>query len=235
MTTSEKKDFTPTVGLGCRSGGYLIYLLISFVLLTTELLTWWLTHTTTHTPDDLLARVGKKIEHHHSFQPNSSLEVEGQRPASLQAHAVGHWFRSTTFRGVIKNWLLRPGEVINTGWLAYIISAQTFGAYQTCDCMAKMWTGNRFLDFRRFVFSISQCPPCPLSPQENLFRKLRQMQSRILHLRRSIQLLAYSNRPLPSRPDCRPSIHCRRILYAIPLIDRRLFPGYARVTRGKGV
>lgn len=166
MATSAK-DFTPTVGLGCRSGGYLIYLLISLLLLITELSTWWLTHTTTHTPDDLLARVGRKLEHHRSFQLDSSLEAEGQRPAALRAHAVVDWFRSTAFRDVIKNWLLRPAEVINTGWLAYIIFAQTFGAYQTCDCMAKVWTGTRPIDFHSFVFSLS--PPSPsLKTKPNL-------------------------------------------------------------------
>lgn len=154
-----EKDFTPTVGLGCRSGGYLIYLLIALFLLTTELFTWWLTHTNTHTADDLLARVGKKLEHHRSFQLDSSPEAGEQRPAARRAQAVVDWFRSTTFRDVMKNWVLRPAEVINTGWLAYIIFAQTFGAYQTCDCMTKMWTGNRFIDFHTFVFPP---PPFPL-------------------------------------------------------------------------
>lgn len=152
-----KIDFTPTVGLGCRSSGYLIYLLIALLLLITELSTWWLTHTTTHTPDDLLARVGNKIEHHRSFQLDSSLEAARDRPATLRSHAIVDWFRSTTFRDVMKNWLLRPAEVINTGWLAYIIFAQTFGSYQTCDCMAKMWTGNSGIDFQASVLS----PPLP--------------------------------------------------------------------------
>lgn len=35
--------FTPTVGLGCRSGGYLIFWVVSFVLLLTELVLWYLT------------------------------------------------------------------------------------------------------------------------------------------------------------------------------------------------
>lgn len=169
MATWEK-DFTPTVGLGCRAGGYLIYLLISLFLLIIELTIWWLTHSTTHTPDDLLARVGKKIEHHRSFQLESSLEAAGQRPAAVRAHAVLDWFRSTTFRDVMKNWLLRPAEVINTGWLAYIIFAQTFGSYQTCDCIAKMWTGNRFIDFHTSVLSPPSplpVPPPPPSPPKN--------------------------------------------------------------------
>ncbi|PNS17833.1 hypothetical protein CAC42_10 [Sphaceloma murrayae] len=32
---------TPTVGLGCRSGGYMIFMVMSTILLTIELLAWW--------------------------------------------------------------------------------------------------------------------------------------------------------------------------------------------------
>lgn len=48
-------DFTPTVGLGCRSGGYVVYLIIAAALLLTEILIWWLTHKTTHTENEPLA------------------------------------------------------------------------------------------------------------------------------------------------------------------------------------
>jgi hypothetical protein len=34
---------TPTVGLGCRTGGYLIFFVIALVLLLAEILVWWLT------------------------------------------------------------------------------------------------------------------------------------------------------------------------------------------------
>jgi hypothetical protein len=34
---------TPTVGLGCRTGGYLIFFVIALVLLITEIFVWWLT------------------------------------------------------------------------------------------------------------------------------------------------------------------------------------------------
>lgn len=35
--------YTPTVGLGCRSGGYMIFGIVTFFLLAGELLVWWLT------------------------------------------------------------------------------------------------------------------------------------------------------------------------------------------------
>lgn len=34
---------TPTVGLGCRTGGYMIFIVVALVLLIAEILTWWLT------------------------------------------------------------------------------------------------------------------------------------------------------------------------------------------------
>ncbi|KAF2086200.1 hypothetical protein K490DRAFT_45208, partial [Saccharata proteae CBS 121410] len=33
--------YTPTVGLGCRSGGYLIFCIVSLLLLVLEILVWW--------------------------------------------------------------------------------------------------------------------------------------------------------------------------------------------------
>lgn len=33
--------WTPTVGLGCRSGGYLIFVMVSFILLCVEMMIWW--------------------------------------------------------------------------------------------------------------------------------------------------------------------------------------------------
>jgi len=34
---------TPTVGLGCRTGGYLVFFVVAFVLLLAEITVWWLT------------------------------------------------------------------------------------------------------------------------------------------------------------------------------------------------
>lgn len=48
----------------------------------------------------------------------------------------------------MKNFVIRPGEIANTAWLTYIIFAQTFGAYQTCTCMASTWSRRGgFIDF----------------------------------------------------------------------------------------
>jgi len=59
------------------------------------------------------------------------------------------WFRAQTLRDITKNFVIRPGDIANTGCLTYIVFAQTFGSYQTCDCMASTWarTGG-FIDFQ---------------------------------------------------------------------------------------
>lgn len=141
------QDNTPTVGLGCRSGGYLVYMVISLGLLTTELTVWWLTHQTTHTPEDILVQVGTKLE-------DRLVRVEGgmgnqAAQKSRRIHAILYWFRSKTFRWMMKNFFIRPFEVGNTVWLAYIVFAQAFGSYQTCDCMSSTWSNiGGYLDFQ---------------------------------------------------------------------------------------
>ena len=161
-------DFTPTVGLGCRSGGYLVFMVIALGLILIEILVWWLTHETTHTADDLLARVGTKLERHltRGDMPEKPKRVGGRTQRLLS------WFRTTTFRDVVRRFVIRPGEMINTGWLTYIIFAQTFGkhvqfptlysqltftgSYQTCDCMSSNWAkGGGFIDFQTYDYYIA--------------------------------------------------------------------------------
>lgn len=162
-------DFTPTVGLGCRSGGYMVYMIIAVGLLVIEILVWWLTHETTHTKDDLLLRVGTRLARH--LSRGSDPEKGAMAREKMQRFLS--WCTSTTFRDVIRNFVLRPGEIFNTAWLTYIIFAQTFGvffrfsfpiyeglmslgAYQTCDCMASVWAkGGGFIDFQNFDFYIA--------------------------------------------------------------------------------
>ena len=49
----------------------------------------------------------------------------------------------------MKTFVIRPGEVINTAWLTYVIFAQTFGSYQTCECLASTWSRvGGYIDFQ---------------------------------------------------------------------------------------
>ncbi len=100
----------------------MVYLLIATGLLVIELLVWWLTHQTTHTSNDLLAQVGSRLERHMSRR--QSLRVEKRTKWQERQVNFLSWFSSRTFRDVMRNFVLRPGEVVNTAWLVYIILAQ---------------------------------------------------------------------------------------------------------------
>ena len=140
---STSPGFTPTVGLGCRTGGYLIHIVLALSLLFIETGIWSLTHDTTHTHNDLLRRVSTKLERRFT-DPEKGLQ-----PAHRRLHRLIAYLHSRAFRDIIKMLLIRPLEAFNTGWLIYIIFAQTFGAYQTCECQATTWTKGKggFIDF----------------------------------------------------------------------------------------
>lgn len=142
--------FTPTVGLGCRSGGYLIYIVIALGLLTIELLIWWLTHTNTHTDSDILRRVGSRLER--SISTMDAPKSEKFSRIHRHIHTFLHRIKTSSFRDLVKNAILRPGEAFNTAWLMYIIFAQTFGSYQTCECMSSNWAAGQggYIDFSTY-------------------------------------------------------------------------------------
>lgn len=98
----------------------MIYIIIALGLLFIEVSAWWLTHETTHTSNDIIARVGTKLERHFS-QPNE------HHPKSLgrrRLHAFLSWFKTQSFRAFVKNMVLRPCEIGNAIWLIYIVFAQ---------------------------------------------------------------------------------------------------------------
>ena len=123
----------------------MIYLIIATGLLLMEIGVWWLTHKTTHTAEDPLVRVRTRLERRLTL--NDDLQKRIVSRGWLQRILM--WIRRQTFRDVVKNFVIRPGEITNAAWLAYIVFAQTFGSYQTCDCMASVWgrTGG-FIDFQ---------------------------------------------------------------------------------------
>ena len=72
-------------------------------------------------------------------------------------HAVREHFvflRSLTARQWWERCFLQPLEVLNTLWLCYLIIGQTFGMYNTCECMASMWAaGGGYIDFTQWDYS----------------------------------------------------------------------------------
>ena len=100
--------FTPTVGLGCRSGGYFVYMIIVVGLICIEMIVWCFTHETTHTPGPIVESVldSNVISAGETRFPSVDYRSDCTTP---------------TFRDLMKNLIIRPCEIFNTGWLAYII------------------------------------------------------------------------------------------------------------------
>ncbi|KAF2450783.1 hypothetical protein P171DRAFT_146450 [Karstenula rhodostoma CBS 690.94] len=179
--------FTPTVGLGCRSGGYTIFFCISLGLMIMEMVVWlilspyemqeppWLQRTHTRlqsnafvhrldgrrhdqwayikrrissilrTTENLLVKSIARLVLLYPFHDKESTRdiVEtfiDERVKSLKAlspQRKWEWF------------FFRPLESFNTVWLVYIVVAQTWGYYKTCDCVTSTWGGaGGYLDFR---------------------------------------------------------------------------------------
>ena len=97
-------------------------LIIVVGLICIEMIVWC---KTTHTPDPIVE----------SVLDSNVISVGETRFPSVDYRSD---CTTLTFRDLMKNLIIRPCEIFNTGWLAYIVLAQVFRAYQTCDCMASL-------------------------------------------------------------------------------------------------
>lgn len=149
--------WTPTVGLGCRSGGYMIFLILAFTSLFIEMLIWWLSPTRSGYPPgwlqkaaigDPLMRVGSRLERRLSRSHAYTWQTSLGRKLQTWMLAWGN----LQFRSKVDILVLKPLDAINFVWLIYIVLAQTFGWYRTCSCMASVWAGGGgYIDFESIV------------------------------------------------------------------------------------
>ena len=102
---------TPTIGLGCRAGGYAIFGTMAAGIFLLELLTWYFR--VAPTKKDLNRTRGGHI----------AAEDRKRKETIIAA----------------LNWIFRFLELVNTAWLIYIVMAQTIGSYQNCKCQAADW------------------------------------------------------------------------------------------------
>lgn len=121
---------------------YFIVALCSFIL---EMVIWWLS------PEAINSR--KRIRPEGATtclsRPTTDLERQQDREdsnrwswlTSAESH-VHHWWTYVTLRDRLEIIFLRPCDVANSIWLAYLVCAQTFGADQNCDCMSSSWGPN---------------------------------------------------------------------------------------------
>jgi hypothetical protein len=151
--------WTPTVGLGCRSGGYVIFILPAFTSLSIEMLIYWLTTTQSGedetlgcarraTMADPLVKVGSRNERKLPRSWSHRWQVSmGEKIRNLL-----HAWEILQSQSKIEILVLKPLDVVNTAWLMYIVSAQTFGWYRKCSCFASTWAGGGgYIDFESNV------------------------------------------------------------------------------------
>jgi hypothetical protein len=134
------------VGLGCRSGGYLIFIVISLGVFLVELVVWWVTPDGSSLADwirssgqeDPITRWGSNFERRLSRADSNQWNSR----ARFRVQELLYVWTNMSFRDRVELLFLRPCEIVNTAWLVYIVAAQTFGSYRTCDCQASMWGGH---------------------------------------------------------------------------------------------
>ena len=109
-------------------------MIVAVGLLVIELSVWYMTHeTATKTSISAQTRLKSTWKHFYS-QSRSGMPMRARLASSARS-----WWSQLSSREAMKNFVIRPGEAFNTVWLVYMITAQTFGAYQKCDCMASTW------------------------------------------------------------------------------------------------
>jgi hypothetical protein len=161
--------FTPTVGLGCRSGGYTVFGVVSFGLLLVEMLCWWVFDASKPKLGEFKRRMTAKhpstlrflpwyAQKRHTFDNMSSKLINTCRGCvqNQLSRVTSQPFADATDRKLKAFWLswqeksapqrmdrlfFKPVECFNFIWLAYITLAQTTGAYNNCKCKSSIWAG----------------------------------------------------------------------------------------------
>ena len=116
------------------------------------------------TSKNLLSRILSSIERlvfHIAFLPARLLSVKERKKKRKITEASIREHFATLQNLTARNWLQRafftPLEFFNMIWAAYMIMAQTVGAFQNCACMTSSWAGNGgYLDFTEYVAANTQ-------------------------------------------------------------------------------
>ena len=147
-------DFTPTVGLGCRSGGYMIFFVMALANFTFEMLLWpfadgamweWLRRIRNHPRVRNMSDAGiQRVERWDSDKWSGGLK---HRLIQL----LRYW-KSLNDRDRFGLLVLTPMDIGNAAWLTYIVLAQTFGWYRNCSCKGTSWGWHEgYIDFATYA------------------------------------------------------------------------------------
>ena len=123
--------FTPTVGLGCRSGGYLIFNCVALGTFIIEGLIWRFVPEGSIWDNGPISRFGATL--------TRRITREDPETVHPTLRKIVWWLKHSSSRDRVEAIVLRPLECANTIWLAYIVMAQTFGSYENCGCMCSVW------------------------------------------------------------------------------------------------
>lgn len=103
---------TPTYGLGCRSGGFMILMILTFFSFVLEIFCGW-----------DIDRQYHGIEADHVDPSNESRRDE----------------RLSRLKLICREPVFVILDLTIAGWLFYIVWAQTVGAWEPCNCVASTW------------------------------------------------------------------------------------------------
>ncbi|KAI4134825.1 MAG: hypothetical protein LQ347_001205 [Umbilicaria vellea] len=153
--------FTPTVGLGCRSGGYLIFVILAVSILLTEMFVWWFLpegELPESPTGDWLRRYSTKTALERLVTGTvQQLERVDSVARTLEPRErmwkLLKWWITLSLRDKLEIFMFRPWELVSTAWLCYIILAQTVGAYQNCACVSSTWSAlGGYMDFEDVAY-----------------------------------------------------------------------------------
>ncbi|KAL1586450.1 hypothetical protein WHR41_05232 [Cladosporium halotolerans] len=160
--------FTPTVGLGCRSGGYTIFGTVAFGLLLVEMVCWWvfdaskprlseMRRNTLRHPQMVQFLVWYAQRRNHfdersskavlacrNFLQNQLSKLTSPSFATAADQQVKAWWMGWQEKSAaqrVDRIFFKPIECFNCIWLCYITLAQTTGAYNNCKCKSSTWGG----------------------------------------------------------------------------------------------
>lgn len=139
--------FTPTVGLGCRSGSYTIFMVTAAISFFGEMIVWAKVSNKIAV-DDALATDRKQrgsITTAALRLTRSLTSTANQHliPSSLHQQIltpISVWWASHTSQYLVQHLFLIPLDIGNTAWLTWTIIAQTFGLFQRCICISSIWS-----------------------------------------------------------------------------------------------
>lgn len=152
--------FTPTVGLGCRSGAYLIFVLVALTLLLFEMFTWWVVDARKERLRQLAGRWARRnaaTPRHDEAARRKAISRERRREefANVVFYVPRAFARGLsvispprlveTFEQMADVWrhkstptkleyaILRPMEGINATWLVSMLSSSFTACTLTTD------------------------------------------------------------------------------------------------------